>query len=147
MVEAPTVSLPATTSYELAPGQRLQWAKAGMQETHTQYQRLAAKIAQMETKPEVILLYNPTGYEIYRDILVDRRPECDQVSAFQIQAQKDFAEAHGWRFMDLTAPLRTKLEKSKVWIYGQHDSTHWSRPGTTIVAEIMADELLKVMAH
>jgi hypothetical protein len=145
--EVPVVSLPATTDYDLAPEQRLQWARVGMQETHAQYQRLLAKIAEMQTKPEVILLYDPAGYEIYRDILVSRRPELDQVSAFQIQAQKDFAQAHGWRFLDLTTPLRTELERSKAWIYGQHDSTHWSHDGTTIVAGIMADELLTVMGR
>jgi hypothetical protein len=49
--------------------------------------------------------------------------------------------------MDLTAPLRTKLEKSKFWIYGQHDSTHWSQQGTAVAAEAMAEELVRVMAQ
>jgi hypothetical protein len=143
----PSMSVPATTSYILEPGQRLHWAQAGMSETHKHYRRLAAKITQLETKPVVILLYNPAGYEIYRDILVDRQPEYDRVSEFQTEAQKAFAAANGWRFMDLTAPLRTKLEKSKFWIYGQHDSTHWSQQGTAVAAEAMAEELVRVMAQ
>jgi lysophospholipase L1-like esterase len=145
--QPPSISVPATTSYVLEPGQRLHWAQAGMSETHKHYRRLVAKITELETKPVVILLYNPAGYEIYRDILVDRQPEYDRVSEFQIEAQKAFAEANGWRFMDLTPPLRTKLEKNKVWIYGQNDSTHWSHHGTAFVAETMAEELVKVMAQ
>jgi hypothetical protein len=141
------VSVPATTSYPLGPGQHLPWTQAGMRETHKQYGRLVAKIAELETKPVVILLYNPAGYEIYRDILADRQPEYDQVSEFQIESQKAFAEANGWRFVDLTAPLRTKIEKSKFWIYGRYDSTHWSPQGTALVAETMAEELAKVMAQ
>jgi hypothetical protein len=142
-----SVSMPATTSYNLGPGQRLHWAKTGMSETHKHYRRLVAKIAELENKPVVILLYDPAGYEIYRDILVGRLPEYDQVSAFQTEAQKAFAEANGWRFIDLTAPLRTKLEKTKSWIYGKHDSTHWSHQGTAIAAEAMTAEILKVMTQ
>jgi hypothetical protein len=141
------VSVPATTSYPLRPGQHLPWTQAGMAETHNQYRRLIAKINQLQTKPVVILLYNPAGYELYRDILADRQPEYDQVSEFQIEAQKAFAGANGWRFIDLTAPLRTKIEKSKFWIYGRYDSTHWSPKGTALVAETMAEELAKVMAQ
>jgi hypothetical protein len=141
------VSVPATTDYYLKPGQRLQWAQAGMIETHKQYRRLVARIAELETKPVVILLYDPAGYEIYRDILVDRQPEYDQVCEFQIEAQRAFAEANGWRFIDLTSPLRTKLDKNTFWIYGRHDSTHWSHQGTAFVAKAMAEELRKVMAQ
>jgi hypothetical protein len=106
-----------------------------------------ARITGLETKPVVILLYNPAGYEIYRDILVDRQPEYDQVSEFQIGAQKAFAEANGWRFINLTGPLRTKLDKNKFWIYGRHDSNSLVPAGPAFVAKAMAEELRKVMAQ
>jgi hypothetical protein len=145
--QPPAISVPATTGYKLGPGQLLHWTQAGMRETHKQYGRLVAEIARLETKPVVILLYNPSCYEIYRDILVDRQPEYDQVSEFQMEAQKAFAAANGWQFIDLTAPLRKKLERSKSWIYGKNDSTHWSHQGTAIVAEVMTEELKRVMAQ
>jgi hypothetical protein len=141
------VSVPATTNYLLKPGERLHWAQAGMSETYKHYRRLVARITALETKPGVILLYNPAGYEIYRDILVERQPEYDQVSEFQIDALKAFAEANRWRFIDLTGPIRTNLDKNKFWIYGRHDSTHWSHQGTAFVAKAMAEELRKVMAQ
>ena len=137
---------PRVTS--LAPGHRLQWGHGGNARNPYPVPAPGSEDRpELETKPEVILLCNPAGYEIYGIFWLIAVRNATRSPHFQIQAQKDFAEAHGWRFMDLTTPLRTKLETSKVWIYGQHDSTHWSRPGTTIVAEIMADEILKVMAH
>jgi len=101
----------------------------------------------LEQRAKVILLYNPSAYEIYRDILLDRKPEYDQVSEFQIEAQRSYAEANHWIFLDLTTALRKEVQKSKAWIYGDHDRTHWSPRGTAIVAKALAPELLTAMSR
>jgi hypothetical protein len=118
-----------------------------MAETCKAYERLYTRIAEMESKPAVTLLYNPSGYEIYRDILADRESVNDEVSELQLRAIKSFATGHGWILLDLTKPLRDALKDSKAWIYGQYDEVHWSHEGTAIVAPVLARELLKVIEN
>jgi len=138
---------PASAWVKIRRGKVLQWAKKGMAVTYKEYERMYTRIAYMESKPEVILLYNPSGYEIYRGILGDRDLEHDEVSEFQFYALQSFAADHGWIFLDLTQPLRDELKNSKVWIYGQYDNVHWSHKGTAIVAPVLAMELLKVIEN
>jgi hypothetical protein len=104
-----------------------------------------AKLEPMAHRPTVILLYNPSPYEIYREMWVDPYPEADQTSAFLREALRGFASTHGWRWLDLTEPLRQEVRTLKVWIYGRHDKTHWSRKGTAVVAAVLAAELVKVI--
>jgi hypothetical protein len=101
----------------------------------------------MESKPAVILLYNPSAYEIYRDIRVKRDPKYDEISAFQIEAQRSYAKKNGWILLDLTDPLRNKLQENKLWIYGRYDAQHWSHSGTVIVADVLTAELLRVIGN
>lgn len=141
------LTYPARAWVDIRHGKVLQWAKMGMAVTYKEYERLYARIAHMESKPTVILLYNPSSYEIYRDILDDGDLEHDEVSEFQFSALKSFATDHGWVFLDLTKPLRDEFKNSKVWIYGQYDTMHWSPKGTAIVAPVLARELLKVIEN
>jgi hypothetical protein len=124
----------------------LDWVTAGMAEVHRSYERLVAVLAEMESKPAVILLYNPTPYELYRDIRAPRNPEYDRIAEFQREAQKTFAQAHGWRFLDLTEPLRHAIQTHRAWLYGRHDPSHWSSQGTELVATVLRAELVRVMA-
>jgi hypothetical protein len=140
------VSLPASVSHHIRPGRLLAWAEAGMRETHRHYRRLVAELAELESRPSVILLYNPSGYEIYRDIMLDRNPKYDEISAFQMAAQRAFAQKHGWTFVDLTVPLRDQLNKTKAWIYGEYDGTHWSHQGTAVVADVLTAEIMGAIA-
>lgn len=64
-----------------------------------------------------------------------------QVAGIGVSGVLEFAGA-SW-----ILPLRTKLEKHKVGIYGQNDSTHWFHPGTDFAAETMTEELVKVTAR
>jgi hypothetical protein len=115
--------------------------------THKNYERLVAQLATMEQKPTVILLYNPSPYELYRDILMDRDPAYDQFFAFRLEAQRSFAQDHGWHFLDLTVPLQRELQDSKAWLYGRYDPFHWSSQGTAIVAPVLKAELLAVIGQ
>jgi hypothetical protein len=143
------MSRPARANVEIRPERLFDWARAGMIVTHKDYSRLVARLRelQLEQTVKVILLYNPSAYETYRDILLDRKPEYDQVSEFQIEAQRSYAEANHWIFLDLTTTLRKEVQKSKAWIYGDHDRTHWSPRGTAIVAKTLAAELLTAMSR
>jgi hypothetical protein len=127
-------------------GQWLAYLKAGMAVTQQQYERLWAALEGMEHKPTVILLYNPTPYEIYRRLWMDPNPRADQTSAFQREALSAFAHSHGWRFLDLTEPLRQEVRAREVWVFGRYDKSHWSPQGTAIVADVLAAELLKIIA-
>jgi hypothetical protein len=128
-------------------GQWLAYLQAGMALTKHSYQRLVAKLEGMAQPPKVILLYNPTPYEIYREMWIDPNPEADQTSAFLREELRTFAHTHGWQFLDLTDPLREEVQASGVWIFGQHDKTHWSHKGTAVVAHVLAAELLKIIGH
>jgi hypothetical protein len=139
------VAHPGQTQVNIDPQRLSDWIHAGIRFTHEQYQRLVDELAKLESKPTVILIYNPSAYEIYRGNLVETNPEYDAIADFQFQAQRSFAEKSGWMFLDLTIPLRDRLAANKKWIYGRHDTWHWSPEGTGIVADVLAGELTRVM--
>jgi hypothetical protein len=139
------ISRPAMSNVEIRPDRLRDWVNAGLNLTHKDYERLVTKLSELGSKPRVILLYNPSAYEIYRDISLGRNPEYDELAAFQLKAQQHFAEKHRWIFFDLTVPLRNELKESKQWIYGRYDSTHWSPTGTATVAKLLKAELLGII--
>ena len=139
------VFLAPPSEMHIAPGQWFAWVTAGMAEVHRSYARLVKALAELESKPAVILLYNPTPYELYRDIEAPRHPEYDRIAEFQRGAQKTFAHAHGWRFVDLTEPLRHAIQANQAWLYGRYDPSHWSAQGTALVATVLGPELRRVM--
>lgn len=124
-----------------------EWVTVGLPLLQRQYDRLAAGVAALERPPTVILLYNPSPYELYRDLLTDRHPDYDQVAQLQLDAHRAFAQHYGWVFLDLTVPLREALEANKAWLYGRYDPSHWSPQGTAWVAAVLRRELLKVIGR
>jgi hypothetical protein len=130
---------------EVREGQWLAYLHAGMAVTAQQYERLWATLAGMAPQPTVILLYNPSPYEVYRGIGLEPWPEAEQTVAFQRAALSAFAHIHGWRWLDLTEPLRQAVRARQVWLFGRYDKDHWSPQGTAIVADVLAAELLKVI--
>ena len=131
--------------YKVRQGQWSTYLNAGLALTQHSYERLVTELEGMAQPPMIILLYNPTEYEIYREMWVDPNPEADQTSAFLREALRAFAHKHGWRFLDLTEPLRREVQARKVWLYGRHDKGHWSHEGTAVVASVLAAELLKII--
>jgi hypothetical protein len=130
---------------EVRESQWLLYLKTGMQAITKQYERLGAHLESVAPKPTVILLYNPTPYEVYRGIWTDPSAKADQASAFQRNALREFANAHSWYYVDLTEPLRQEVQAQQVWLYGEYDRSHWSLQGTAIVASVLSRELLKVI--
>src|SRR5262249_17238359 len=141
------ITYPSTASLTIRSERFADWTIAGMAVTQRHYERLVTKLAENEIKPVVILLYDPSSYEIYRDILLDRIPKYDQASEIQLEALKSFAEKNGWIFLDLTTPLRSKLKENTIWLYGRYDGTHWSLKGTAFVADVLSVELLKLIGQ
>lgn len=141
------ITYPANPNLPIRPERFANWTIAGMAATQRHYQRLVTKLTETEIKPAVILLYDPSSYEIYRDILLDRIPKYDQASEIQLEALRSFAEKNGWIFLDLTTSLRSKLKENKISLYGRYDGTHWSLKGTAFVADVLAVELLKVIGQ
>jgi hypothetical protein len=131
--------------FRVRQGHLLAYLQAGMALTQASYKRLVAKMEIMEHRPTVILLYNPTAYEVYRDMWVDPKHEADHTSAFLREALGGFANSHGWHFLDLTEPLRQAVQVRQVWRYGQYDRVHWSSQGTAMAAAVLATELWKII--
>jgi hypothetical protein len=123
----------------------LAWVSVGMAQVHAEYRRLAEALAPMPHKPTVVLLYNPTPYELYRDLTSARNPAYDEAAAFQREAQRAFAAEHGWVFLDPSEPLRQAIQEGSLWLYGRFDPSHWSLDGTKVAAQVLKTELLRVM--
>jgi hypothetical protein len=129
----------------IIPGKRLDWLNQGMQRSYEQYDRLAAEISKIQPPPSVVLLYNPSAYEIYRDLAVDSDRDNDRLSEFQRHAVRDYASKRGWEFIDLTPSLHNEVKRTGSWIYGEFDRVHWSTEGTKVVASVLAREFTRIM--
>jgi hypothetical protein len=141
-LSATEVAFPgAAPEYAVLPGRLLEWVKTGFRLVFNQYDRLAEVISRMDSRPVVILLYNPTTYEIYRGTLVKPDPEIDVVAAYQRHIIRDYADRKGWQALDMTDPLKAEVLRRGLWIFGQYDYVHWSTEGTKLVASVLAREL------
>jgi hypothetical protein len=141
------VMAPPGGFFAVREGQWHVYLTTAMRVTEYHYARLEAALQGMAPKPTVILLYNPTSYEVYRGMWIEPIPQADEVSAFQRQALRAFAHAHGWRFLDLTDPLRQAVQARQVWLFGRNDKGHWSPQGTAIVAEVLSRALDTVIGQ
>jgi hypothetical protein len=131
--------------FQVRQGQWLAYLQNGLGLAQKSYEVLVAKLEGMEHRPTVILLYHPTPYEVYRDMRYNLGPKTGQSSAFMREGLGSFAHGHGWRFLDLTEPLRQEVLPRNIWLYGQYDKTHLSPQGTPVFAAVLARELAKIM--
>lgn len=148
------VDPPSPTSLPLiagppAPVRAGQWRAylhAGLAATQQQYERLWTALQRRAHPPTVILLYNPAPYEVSRGTRLAPQPLAEQMSAVQRDTLRTFAHTHGWRFLDLTEPLRDAVQGGAIWLYGGYDQSHWSPQGTTVVAPVLAAALFDLIA-
>jgi len=144
---AQDVSRPGgNTDFEVRQEKRSEWMREATQLALRRYDLLAFEIRKMQQPPSVIFLYNPSAYEIYRGVVVYPDENADRASQFQRLALSEYTAKNGWRYLDLTGPLAEEVTRTGVWIYGQNDTTHWSKQGTAVVATVLARELMKMMS-
>jgi hypothetical protein len=127
-------------------GQWRAYGPAGLAVTEHQYERLWPRLHRMAPPPTVILRYNPAPYEGYRGTRLAPHARAEQRSAVQRAALRAFAHTHGWRFLELTEPLREVVQAGAVWLYGGSDQSHWSPQGIPMVAAVLAAKLVDIIA-
>jgi len=142
---APWLALSGSTPARVREVEWPAYIMRGLTVTQREYTRLTAALAQHTAPPQVILLYNPAPYEIYRSIGIDLNSHAELLYPIQREALRVFANKHGWHFLDLTEPLRGVVRHANVWLYGRYDQSHWSPEATPMVADIMARELLTIV--
>lgn len=137
-----TMSKPAYAHFNLKEERRISWVKEGMALTLVEYKRLLSKIDHRGIK--VMVLYNPSAYEVYRDVLpkdlVDET--ADKIYLYQKAILMNFCKENSVIYFDLTEGLRQYASKD-CYIYGKNEGTHWSKTGTLYVADIIAEFLSK----
>lgn len=123
--------VPAYSHFAIKKEKQLEWVKTGLAAVMREYDRLRQNAA--AANAEVILVYNPTGYEIYRDFLPveSRNSLADEVSALQRATLRQYSEAHRIRLFDFTDEFRTRaLDGGFKYIFS--DGIHWNELGTDI---------------
>jgi hypothetical protein len=133
------IVLPGLTHYPIFPGRHLDWIKKGLDLTLQTYESL--RIAVGPRGARMVLLYNPTSYEIYREVLPDEQldPLADEISHVQRQTLEQYANDKGLAFCDLTEGFRTKVREGVRGLFGHYDGTHWSPKGTRVAAGLIVD--------
>jgi len=144
---APWVALGGSTPARVREVEWPGYITTGLAVTQREYERLSAALALQTAPPQVILLYNPAPYEIYRSIGMDLNSHAEMLYPIQREALRVFANRHGWHFLDLTEPLRRVVQHANVWLYGRYDQSHWSPEATPMVADIMARELSTIVGR
>src|SRR5262245_55279921 len=135
----------AKPPFPLREGHWAAYLQAGMAAIEREYRRLWSALESTDIKPTVVLLYSPVKYEVYQGQGLEPLPEMDRTSAFQRTSISAFARTFGWRFLDLTEPLREEVKARQAWLYGVHDQVHLSPEGTVIMASVLAAQLSKVI--
>lgn len=130
------VSHPAYAHLPIKENKRLLWAQEGMKMTLDEYVKLLSAINLKTTK--LVILYNPTTYEIYRHVLPEERIDAvsDSISNFQRETLKEFCNTHQIIFWDITEQLQN-ISAAGRKISGYIDSVHWTKDGREEVFAIL----------
>jgi len=133
------ITLPGSTHYPVFPGRHLDWIKKGLDLTLQAYESLRMEVGPRGAR--MVLLYNPTSYEIYREVLPDEQLDhlADEISHVQRQTLEQYAKDKGLPFCDLTEGFRTKVREGVRGLFGHDDGTHWSPKGTRVAAVLILD--------
>ncbi|HAM34792.1 MAG TPA: hypothetical protein DEB40_00900 [Elusimicrobia bacterium] len=133
---------PAYSHFALRPELYDKWISAGLDETLAQYRVLADRVRGLPKPPRLAIMYNPSSYEIYRDLLVPADAAQDRRAEAQRNGLQDFASKNGFFFIDLLPALRKVVAGPQpVWLYGKSDPVHWSAAGTAVAAKVISREL------
>jgi lysophospholipase L1-like esterase len=129
------ISLPGFAHYSLYPERHLEWVRTGVTLALQAYDSLVERSRQAGAK--VMILYNPTSYEIYRDVLSthDTSALSDAIATYQRETLATYAGEKKVAFCDLTAGLQQEARAGKRGLFGHHDGTHWSEEGRKTAGE------------
>jgi len=135
---------PGSTLFPLKPEHRLDWVRSGMSLTLEAYHNLLKSIDAQQT--QLIILYNPAAYEVYRPFLPVSRVDttADAISFYQRQELQNFCDANGIIFRDLTYAFQEAAAHDP-YLYGENEGTHWSPSGTKVATRILREVLLPVI--
>lgn len=133
------ITLPGFTHYTIAPQHHLDWIKKGLDLTVKGYDSLAEPARELGS--QVAILYNPTSYEIYREVLrqEDTDQIADEISRVQRQTLAQYARDNGLWFCDLTDAFREEVRRGVRGLFGHYDGTHWSQEGTRVAGQVIAE--------
>jgi hypothetical protein len=141
---APAASIagPAFTHFPVKKEHHDEWIKFGMDNTLRSYSMLLTTLRAMKSAPRLVLLYNPTSYEVYRELLLPRREDWDRQAALQRDTLQSFARREKLRFVDLTPALRGAAHRSRLFLHTTLDPVHWSDAGTAAVSTPLENILI-----
>jgi len=113
----------ALTHFEIYAERHLDWITLGMDLTLKAYDTLLAHADQ--TGADVLLLYNPTSYEIYREVLPAHQtdPLSNEISHLQRAVLQKYARERGLGFCDLTESFRQQVRNGVRRLFGYYDGT------------------------
>jgi hypothetical protein len=134
--EGEALSLPGFSRFDVSPGHHRAWVARGLALATRSFDRAREASAGVE----FVVMYNPSAYEIFRDVLPSaiRLPHVDEISTLQRDAIGAYAASRGLRYCDLTSPFREHVSNGARGLFGKRDGTHWSPSGTSIAASVLA---------
>ncbi len=139
------VGFPSWSHFTISSDKHEEWILMGLRETIKNYRQLIDSLNNINSPPKVVILYNPSSYEIYRGILCEINSDADRSSLIQLNVLKKFADENQIVFINLIPGFREVVEEKKLWMFGEHDSVHWSPIGTKIAAEVILNKLNQVL--
>lgn len=118
------------------PAQRLAWITRGLEMTTRLYDGL---LAETQGTTRLLLLYDPSAYEVYRDILPAEMvsPESDAIAALQRSTVRAYAQTRGVPLCDMTDAFRDRVRRGERQLFGRYDGVHWSAEGQRIAGDIL----------
>jgi hypothetical protein len=134
------VAAPAYSHFEIYGDRYPEWIRRGLDSTLRSYRALLDAVGGEEKPPQVLLMYNPSSYEIYRSEQL-RSEVWDRRAQLQKSALRAFAADNDVAFLDLTPAFASRVAQGQVSLYGREDTIHWSPEGTGLAAEIVLQAL------
>jgi len=140
------LSEPGFVHFKIRDDHRQEWVRLGLSLATKSYSELLARDEAPDAK--ILIVYNPTSYEIYRQILAPTQidPIADEIATTQSTTLREWARTHGAEFCNLTQAFRERVSNGARGLFSSNDGTHWSTRGTDIAASVFHDCLSGALA-
>lgn len=133
------ITFPGVVHFDIYPERHLDWVRVGLNKTLKVYEELIRDT--VGTGVGIMILYNPTSYEIYREFLPEATidPRFDDISTLQRSTLAAYAHEKRIAFCDLTEGFRKRVGEGTHGLFGRHDGTHWTETGRKVAAGLIAE--------